>query len=229
MWPNPQFPAHLVKFTEEILNGENFIFCADGKTLVTLSMIPYSNRIPLKSDITRFKTGASDLILSAFNITSQVNELSSAVRLSFASVQWMAPIPSARVIITATDKMLKKVVLEKSPSPFYFKTARFLYMQNSSLYCGNINQIISETWSGSTYIHAQKTILLPARRLHHYHQLHDHYLLHLECSPQILPISFFFPIYSFFCHVIFSLLLNLKNSNLMMIIISIKTKFVVHF
>ena len=27
MWPNPQFPADLVVFTEEILNG-NFIFCA---------------------------------------------------------------------------------------------------------------------------------------------------------------------------------------------------------
>ena len=27
MWSNPQFPADLVKFTEEILN-ENFIFCA---------------------------------------------------------------------------------------------------------------------------------------------------------------------------------------------------------
>ena len=27
MWPNPQFPAHLVAFTEEIFNG-NFIFCA---------------------------------------------------------------------------------------------------------------------------------------------------------------------------------------------------------
>ena len=26
MWPNPQFPADLVKFTEEILM-ENFIFC----------------------------------------------------------------------------------------------------------------------------------------------------------------------------------------------------------
>ena len=27
MWPNPQFPADLVPFTEEIFNG-NFIFCA---------------------------------------------------------------------------------------------------------------------------------------------------------------------------------------------------------
>ena len=142
----------------------------------------------------------------------------------------MAHIPSYRVIITATDKMLSKVVLEKSLSTFYFKTAGFLYMQNSSLYCGNINQIIWKTWSGSTYhIHIRKTILLPARRLHHYHQLHDHYLRHWKSSPQILPISFFFSIYSFFCNVVFSLSLNLKNSNLMTIIISIKSKFVVHF
>ena len=27
MWPNPQFPADLVTFTEEFRNG-NFIFCA---------------------------------------------------------------------------------------------------------------------------------------------------------------------------------------------------------
>ena len=128
-------------------------------------MILYSDRIPLNSDITRFKTGASHLVLSAFDITSQVNELSSAVRLSFASVQWMAHIPSYRVIITATDKMLSKVVLEKSPSPFYFKTACFLYMQNSSLYCRNINQIISKTWSSSTYhIHTQKNHTLTSKK-----------------------------------------------------------------
>ena len=30
MWPNPQFPADLVTFTEEILNGD-FIFCAVTK------------------------------------------------------------------------------------------------------------------------------------------------------------------------------------------------------
>ena len=27
MWPNPKFPADVVTFAEEILNG-NFIFCA---------------------------------------------------------------------------------------------------------------------------------------------------------------------------------------------------------
>ena len=28
MWPNPQFPAHLVTFTEEIRNGKLLFFCA---------------------------------------------------------------------------------------------------------------------------------------------------------------------------------------------------------
>ena len=28
MWPNPQFPADLVTFTEEILNGELHILCS---------------------------------------------------------------------------------------------------------------------------------------------------------------------------------------------------------
>ena len=70
---------------------------------------------------------------------------------------------------------------------------------------------------------------LPARRLHCYHQLHDHYLLRWKCIPEVLPIYFFFSIYSFFCHFIIFLLLNLENSNLVIVIMSIKTEFVVHF
>ena len=56
----------------------------------------------------------------------------------------MTHIPSYKVIInkciTATDEMMYWVVLENSPSHFYFKTARFLYKQNRSIHCGNINQ-----------------------------------------------------------------------------------------
>ena len=29
MWPKPQFPANLVTFTEEILNGKLFAYCHD--------------------------------------------------------------------------------------------------------------------------------------------------------------------------------------------------------
>ena len=29
MWPNPQFPADLVTFTEEILNGKRHFLCSD--------------------------------------------------------------------------------------------------------------------------------------------------------------------------------------------------------
>ena len=53
--------------------------------------------------------GTYDLILTAFNISSQVHKLLRALRLSFASVQWMAHIPSYRVIkkLITTDKMLE--------------------------------------------------------------------------------------------------------------------------
>ena len=30
MWPNPQFSAYLVTFTEEILNGKLQFLCSDG-------------------------------------------------------------------------------------------------------------------------------------------------------------------------------------------------------
>ena len=30
MWPNPQFPADLVSFTEEIFNGKRHILCSAG-------------------------------------------------------------------------------------------------------------------------------------------------------------------------------------------------------
>ena len=32
MWPNPQFPAHLVTFNEEILNGKLHFLCSVCKT-----------------------------------------------------------------------------------------------------------------------------------------------------------------------------------------------------
>ena len=38
MWPNPQFPADLVTFTGEILNG-NFIFCAKRAMTIFFSYI----------------------------------------------------------------------------------------------------------------------------------------------------------------------------------------------
>ena len=28
MWPNPQFPADLVTFTEEVLNGKLYFMCS---------------------------------------------------------------------------------------------------------------------------------------------------------------------------------------------------------
>ena len=44
----------------------------------------------------------------------------------------MAQIPSYRLtiekLVAATDKILKLVVLEKFPSPFYLKTARFFIL-----------------------------------------------------------------------------------------------------
>ena len=54
--------------------------------------------------------GAYDIILTGFNITSQVNKISIALRLLFTLKQWMTHIRSYRVaikkLITATDKML---------------------------------------------------------------------------------------------------------------------------
>ena len=38
MWPNPQEAADLVTFTEEILNGKNFIFCA-VKIILTIVIL----------------------------------------------------------------------------------------------------------------------------------------------------------------------------------------------
>ena len=32
MWPNPQFPADLVTFTEEIFNGELHFLCSDNRS-----------------------------------------------------------------------------------------------------------------------------------------------------------------------------------------------------
>ena len=87
----------------------------------------------------------------------------------------------------------------------------------SNDYCSLIIYIYKKPW------------LLPARRLHRYHHLHYHYLLHRECSRQIFRFLSFSQLSQSFCHIILFLLLKLEDSNLMMVIISIKTEFVVHF
>ena len=37
MWPNPQFPAHLVTFTEEILNGKLHFLCSESNKIFELT------------------------------------------------------------------------------------------------------------------------------------------------------------------------------------------------
>ena len=82
--------------------------------------------------------GTYDLILTAFNISSQVNKLLRVLRLSFASAQWMAHIPSYRVIkkLITTDKMLNVGVSyrPKVPSRFLFRNWTFFYISNIAHY-----------------------------------------------------------------------------------------------
>ena len=44
MWPNPQFPADLVTFTEET-TIENFIFCVVSFQIKSISNPIYSNTV----------------------------------------------------------------------------------------------------------------------------------------------------------------------------------------
>ena len=39
MWPNPQFPADLVTFTEEILNGKLHFLCSVYDTQLTFTYL----------------------------------------------------------------------------------------------------------------------------------------------------------------------------------------------
>ena len=43
MWPNSQFPADLVTFTEEIVDGKLHFLCSDS--LTTLQMFPYKDDV----------------------------------------------------------------------------------------------------------------------------------------------------------------------------------------
>ena len=40
MWPNPQFPVDLVKFTKEILNGKFLLFCIPLGDAMFQPMVP---------------------------------------------------------------------------------------------------------------------------------------------------------------------------------------------
>ena len=51
MWPNPQFPADLVTFPEDILNGELHFLCSDSSvvrvhSLITLNAFNLQKRPP---------------------------------------------------------------------------------------------------------------------------------------------------------------------------------------
>ena len=57
MWPNTQFPADLVKFTEEIFNGKIIFLCSvvNLKAVIGLNL---TGRFPfnVKLNLTQFKT-----------------------------------------------------------------------------------------------------------------------------------------------------------------------------
>ena len=46
MWPNPQFPADLVTFTEEILNGKLQFLCSDSFKLFIVSLSVLGKHVP---------------------------------------------------------------------------------------------------------------------------------------------------------------------------------------
>ena len=60
MWPNPQFPAGLVTFTEEILNG-NFIFCAVLRATVGHTKNLTATNIIISTLVFCFKKAIADL------------------------------------------------------------------------------------------------------------------------------------------------------------------------
>ena len=47
MWPNPQFSADLVTFTEEILHGKLLFLCSDGST----NHFPDINKIGINNTV----------------------------------------------------------------------------------------------------------------------------------------------------------------------------------
>ena len=57
MWPNPQFPADLVTFPEEILNG-NLIFCA--VSYVAVFSTPKSSKIERLENVKPYWKGVEN-------------------------------------------------------------------------------------------------------------------------------------------------------------------------
>ena len=51
MWPNPQFPADLVTFTEEILNGKPHFLCIVSRKPLKFLELEASSRCPPKMKI----------------------------------------------------------------------------------------------------------------------------------------------------------------------------------
>ena len=64
MWPNPQFPPHLVTFTAEILNGKIHLLCCDGCIILFISTPPKFNARNNKSSLDNSKF-VSESILKA--------------------------------------------------------------------------------------------------------------------------------------------------------------------
>ena len=71
MWPNPQFPADFVTYTEEILNGK-FQFLCSVNSVITQN----SNYLPFRKDrnnqrcnqstVKKFKTGRFAKIVNGY-------------------------------------------------------------------------------------------------------------------------------------------------------------------
>ena len=78
MWPNPQFPADLVTFTEEILNGKLHFLCSVRQSTnftnrISCSNFPYVEPRPSAENIgvTKFLSPPTQLIftVSVTNVT----------------------------------------------------------------------------------------------------------------------------------------------------------------
>ena len=82
MWPNPQFPADLVIFIEEILNGKFHILCSDLETTSSTFLSKCSSEIFL-SQIINYWGSIFTLYIITLKMFSLVCVLSRVFFLSF--------------------------------------------------------------------------------------------------------------------------------------------------
>ena len=138
MWPNPQFPADFVTFTEEILNGKLHFLCSAGAKIKQLSYHAAPSLVDETPKIILFYGGCNDVSIKTStleNIAKNLLEMAKTCRGCGVNDIFISS------IICWRNKFLnEKVQRVKLLLKVMFEENEYIYIDNGNVEVGDLRQ-----------------------------------------------------------------------------------------